>query len=328
MRKEPIVAVATIERETGLPVTMTSRRLLAVALFVLGAGAAAVALLGPLVFEVVRHHASESAVNQIAGGDIAGLFLAAPISVAAGFLVLRGHVAGPVLALAPAVYGLYTYTQLTLGGDFVRYEGNSERFFLLYAGLFVVSGFVAIRAWTAIDPNRLPPMSPRLGKGLAYLLFGVAVFLVVGLHLPTLIDAWRDNPTSTAYLDDPGVFWIVKLMDFAIVAPVLVVIAIGILRGARWAGEIVYGAVGWFALLGTSVAGMAIVMQATDDPSATIANTIAFGAFAVAGLAVAVLAVRPLFVEPLRDAGADGSTPPVEEPRAEETLVPVAAGNG
>ncbi len=135
------------------------RRWLALGLFILGAGAALVALLGPLVGDVIRYHASEGAVNQIVGGDVAGLVLVAPLSVLAGSLVWRSHRAGPVLALGPAVYALYMYSQLALGGDFVRYPGNSERFFLLYLGLFVVAGAIAIRAWTMIDADRLPATS-------------------------------------------------------------------------------------------------------------------------------------------------------------------------
>lgn len=138
------------------PTEVGGRRWLALGLFILGAGAALVALLGPLVGNLIRYHASEGAVNQIVGGDVAGLVLVAPLSVLAGVLVWRGHRAGPVLALGPAVYALYMYSQLALGGDFVRYPGNSERFFLLYLGLFAVAGAIAIRAWTMMDVDRLP----------------------------------------------------------------------------------------------------------------------------------------------------------------------------
>jgi hypothetical protein len=99
---------------------------------------------------VIRYHASQGAVNQIIGGDVAGLALMAPVSILAGILVWRGHLAGPVLALGPALYALYMYSQMALGGDFVRYPGNSEWFLPLYLGLFIVAGAIAIRAWTMI----------------------------------------------------------------------------------------------------------------------------------------------------------------------------------
>ncbi len=271
-------------------------RWLANGLVVLGLGAAAVALLGPLGAEAIRYHVSEAAMNQIRGGDVAGLVLVAPLSVIAGILVWRGHRAGRVLALGPAVYALYMYAQLALGGDVARYPGNSERFFSLYLALFVLAGAIAVRAWTGIDSAALPTTPRRIDRVLGWYAIIVAMFLAVGLHAPGLFDAWRDHPTSTEYLADPVVFWLVKMMDLGLVIPALAVTGIGVLRGNEWVAKAKYAAAGWMALLGSSVAGMAIVMDATNDPAATTANTVAFTLFAIVGLAIAAIVYRPLFV--------------------------------
>lgn len=271
------------------------RRWLGIGLIVLGLGAAAVALLGPLVGDVIRYHVSGGAADQVVGGDAAALVLVAPVSIAAGILTVRGHPAGPVLALGPAVYALYTYVQLAMGVDIARYPGNSERFFPLFLGLFVLAGAIAIRAWATIEPTGLPPASPWVDRALGVFALAVAAFLTVGLHLPGLLDAWSAQPASPEYLADPVLFWLVKFMDLGIVVPALVLIGVGILRGASWAHTAIYAAVGWFALLGSSVAGMALVMQAAGDPAASTANTIAFGLFAIFGVTVAVIVYRPLF---------------------------------
>ena len=252
------------------------------------------ALLGPLVGGIIRYHASEGAVNQIIGGDVAGLGLVAPVSILAGILVWRGRLAGPVLALGPAVYALYMYSQLALGGDLVRYPGNSDRFFPLYLGMFILAGAIAIRAWAIIDIGRLPVVSRRADRTLGIFLLVVATFLTVGLHVPGLIDAWADQPTSAEYLADPSVFWLVKFMDLGIVVPTLVLAGIGSLRRRDWAGKVTYAAVGWAALLGASVAGMAIVMQASADQAAGLANTIAFSTFAAVAIGMAVAVYSPL----------------------------------
>ena len=133
---------------------------LAVGLLILGVGAAVAALLGPLVAGMIRYHVSEAAVNQIIGGDVAALILVAPMSIFAGFLVWRRHRAGPVLALGPSFYALYMYSQLALGGDVARYEGNSEQFFPLYLGLFVFAGAIAIRSWSLIETRPMPETEP------------------------------------------------------------------------------------------------------------------------------------------------------------------------
>lgn len=51
--------------------------MIGIALILLGVGAAATALLGPLVGDIIRYHASQGAINQIMGGDIAALFMVA-----------------------------------------------------------------------------------------------------------------------------------------------------------------------------------------------------------------------------------------------------------
>lgn len=269
---------------------------LAVGLFLLGLGAALIAVLGPLVADVIEYHVSDGAVNQIIGGDVAGLVLVAQVSIIAGILVWRGHIAGPVLALGPAVYGLYMYSQLALGNDISRYAGNSEEFFLLYLGTFVLAAAVAIGAWRAIATSDLPDTSKRLNRFFGWFILVVALFLAVGLHLPGLVDAWADQPTSSEYLADPVVFWLVKFMDLALVVPALVVVGVGVLRDGDWVEKAKYAAAGWVSLLGSSVAGMAIAMQATGDPAGSTANTIAFSLFAAFGLVVAVAVYRPLFL--------------------------------
>lgn len=262
-------------------------------LVVLALGVAASAVLGPLVLDVIRYHASDGAVTQISGGDVAALLLVAPVATLAGILLLRGHPAGAPLGMAPAVYAVYTYTQLALGGDFARYPGNSEDFFLLNLGLFVLGIAITISCWSRIDVDRLPDR-PRVDRFLAgYLALG-SLFLLIGLHLPHLIALWTGG-TPEGYVEDPGVFWLVKLMDLGLILPAMIGVAIGLLRGRGWAQKAKYAMVGWFALLGTAVAGMAIVMQLTDAPGAEIANVIGMGAIAVIGLLFAWALYRPLF---------------------------------
>ena len=79
-----------------------------------------------------------------------------------------------------------------------------------------------------------------------------------------------------------------------IVVPTLTAVGVGLVRGAGWAHKAAYGVLGWFALLGSSVAAMAVVMQVKADPSASTTNTIAFGLFALVGLTIATRLLRPL----------------------------------
>ena len=153
---------------------------------------------------------------------------------------------------------------------------------------------VAIVAWSSIEPDNLPVASPRFDRALGVILLAAAAFLLIGLHLPQLLQVWRGEFTE-AYLADPGVFWLVKLMDLGIVVPVFLGVGIGLLRHRAWARKAQYAVVGWFALLGSSVAGMAIVMRSAGDPEATWITTIGFVVFAALGLTLSVILYRPLF---------------------------------
>ena len=115
-------------------------------------------------------------------------------------------------------------------------------------------------------------------------------------------------PAATRVSADPGVFWVVKLMDLGIVVPTLTAVGVGLVRGASWAHEAAYGALGWFALLGSSVAAMAVVMQINADPAASTMNTTAFGFFALFGLTVAVRLLRPLLARGFLDMTPSPST--------------------
>lgn len=286
---------ATKTQSTHRPVESRRHPWLATGLVLLGLVVALVATLGPLIAGVIQYHASEGAVNQIIGGDVAALVLVAPVSILAGALVWRGQKVGLVLALAPAAYGLYMYSQLALGGDVLRYEGNSERFFPLFLGLFLLAGWILVTAWKTIDERDLPVSSRWVDRSVGVFFLVVAFFLTVGLHLPGLVDAWADQPTSTEYLADPVVFWLVKFMDLAIVVPVLILTGVGVLKAGLWSQKLKYAVVGWAALLGASVAGMAIVMQVTGDPAASTANTIAFSTFAAIAIGLALATYVPLF---------------------------------
>lgn len=262
-----------------------------------GLGVAMAAVLGPLVTGTIRYRVVEAIDWQITGGDIAALFLVAPAAIVAGVLLLRGHRAGVVIALAPAAFGVYTYLQLAIGGEFGVQPGNSERFFPLFLVLFVVAGVVLVWAVGQAARMRLPQPAPRLRRVIIWVVFVLAAFLALGLHLPGLIDIIGGEPYDQVYLDSPTVYWAVKMMDLGIVVPLAIAAGIGLLRNTPWSTLLMYGVIGWGALLGSAVAGMAIVMQANGDPTASLANSVVFTGFAVAFLALAAIIYRPVLTE-------------------------------
>jgi hypothetical protein len=263
-------------------------------LIALGLGVALCAALGPLWLDEIAYRTSPSALNQIIGSDAAGLFLVAPASIVIGALVLRGRPGAAVLGLGPAVFVAYTTTQLVVGNEYLDRPGNVEKFFPLLLGLFVLASAVAIGSWAASAREPLPEASRRADKVAGIVLVAIAAFVVIGLHLPTYLDALSSRPTNQGYLSSPTAFWLVKFMDLAIVAPAALAVGIGMLVRRPWARRPMYAIVGGYALLGASVAAMAVVMFVTDDPDASLVTVAASVVAALSLVALAGYLYRPV----------------------------------
>jgi len=225
---------------------MRTNRLLGAGLVSLGGLVVVYAVLGPLVLDVIHFRTSVSGLNQIRGGDLAALVVVVPVCMTVGWLAWRGHPAAPVLALAPAIFAMYTYSQLILGNEFLHLPGNVERFFPLLLAVFLLAAAVVLRCWGLVRPEGLPVSTRRLERGSGILLVVIAAFVVFGIHLPTLVDALRDHPSGTAYLETPMTFWVVKFYDLAIVVPAALTVGVGLLRRRLWARKPAYAILGGY----------------------------------------------------------------------------------
>ncbi len=97
-------------------------------------------LLGPLGSGVIQWRVSVIGLNQTYGADGAALVLVVPTALAAAWLWhLRARLAAP-LALGVGLATLYYAIASALGPDYIRYDGNNERFFLILLVLIVLSG--------------------------------------------------------------------------------------------------------------------------------------------------------------------------------------------
>jgi succinate dehydrogenase/fumarate reductase cytochrome b subunit len=280
-------------------------RALVVALALLAPAIATAVLLGPIGAGVLEYRTSPTTLNQLRGSDLAALVVAAPLAVLAAVLVARGHRAGPLLATGLGVYAVYTYTQVVVGQEYLRLPGNVERFFPLLLAIFVL-GLALIVLGLRLTHTDLPAPSRRLERVTGWVLVAVAVFLVVGLHLPTMVTAWTDPEALTEYASAPTPFWLVKLMDLGIVVPAAVVTGLGLLRGAPWARRVMYPFLTGYAVLSTSVLSMAVMMLVNDDPDSSIGLTAGFAGFSAALVVLLLAWYRPL----LGSHGGDTDEPP------------------
>src|SRR3954467_2470675 len=166
---------------------------------------ATAAVLGPLVLGVLTYRTSATTLNQALGADAAALVIVAPLTLLAAGLVRRGRVAGAALATGVGVFAIYTYIQVIVGQEYLRLPGNVERFFPLLLAV-VVLGEAAVVLGLRAPADPLPAPSRALERTVAVTLFLVAAFLVVGLHLRTMLLAWSAPARLTEYASSPTPF--------------------------------------------------------------------------------------------------------------------------
>lgn len=267
---------------------------LALGLVAIGVGLAIVALLGPFAAGVIDYHVTETLRNQTIGLDAVSLLCVAPLSVVAGLLVARGHIAGAALGLGIGAYTAYMLVQYVLGPEYERLPGNNELLFPLYLLLFALGWLVAIAAWNSFDAVRLPP-SRRRDLLIGRVVLPLLAFFAFFRYIPALADWMSSSPEDPGYLAGPTFSWAIALLDLGVFLPATVAACAGLVRGAPWAHKALYTVVGWFGLVGPAVAGMAIAMYANGDPNASGANVVLMTALGLVFAALAVFLYRALF---------------------------------
>lgn len=84
----------------------------------------------------------------------------------------------------------------------------------------------------------------------------------------------------------------IALFDLGLALPATAAACAGYRRGAAWARKALFGVLGWFALVGPAVAGMAIAMYVDDDPGASAGQAVAMTVLGLAFTALAAVAYR------------------------------------
>jgi hypothetical protein len=261
-------------------------RSFALALFAQAAGLVLTAMLGPLALGVIEYRYSPTMLSQATGLDAFAVLVVAPIAVFAGVLAVRRNRAAPLLALGPSAFALYMLVQYVIGPEYLTIAGNGERFFLLFVVQFVLSGWILCTAWElALPPSEPSSVLHRRGTTLLV----IAAFVVGGMYVANgFLSAMADFPAYVGaraavseYDEHPTAYWIVALLDLAVVVPLTVAVGFGLRRGRAWAERGFYAIVGWFALVPGSVAAMAIVMSVRHDPARNDGRAVMFSGVAV-----------------------------------------------
>ena len=254
----------------------TSKRhtLATIASLLLALGMATATVLGPLLRGDITFHVSDSARLQLLGTELVSLALAAPVALVAAILWWRNHRVAPAIAVLPAGYAVYVYTQYIVGPQYDRYPGNNEYFFPLYFALVILGMAIVRHAWTALRTARVAPPAPAVRYTLAGLLLAFSVVIAAAWiqSIAVVLSGTTRGTTLIAYRADPTLFWVVRLMDLALVLPAAAVAGGALLRGAgaRHGRPFALAVTGIGILLGAAVANMALFLLLFNDVSANL----------------------------------------------------------
>ncbi|HET6547755.1 MAG TPA: hypothetical protein VFG79_04815, partial [Solirubrobacter sp.] len=143
-------------------------------------------------------------------------------------------------------------------------------------------------------------------------LLPLAAFAVFVRYVPALADWMSATPAAEDYVAGPNFAWTIALLDLGVALPATVAVCVGYRRSASWGRRGLYALTGWFALVGTAVAGMAIAMQARDDPAMAPPQLVLMSVLG----AVLVAQAAALYVPALRRPARKGGPGTMAGPRA------------
>ena len=252
-------------------------------------------ILGPVVLGVVSYPITETVENQLRGLELVSALLVAPWAAVAGVGALRGRPAAPILGFAPAAYAAYMFVQYVLGPEYARYSITS----LAQLGIFVLAAGLMLWSWSLSGGVHLPPVRARQATRSGLLLFALAAVVLLR-YTGAMAGAFSGSRIEQEFAEERTFFWSIFLLDLGVVVPCTVAAGVAVLRGTTVGPRALCAVVGWFALVPPSVAAMAAVMWARNDPNASISTVVLLSAASAAFGVFAWRTLRPLLTGPER----------------------------
>ena len=286
-------AHASPTRRTAPRAPLGVSRAYASVLLCLAAALLVNSILGPLAFGVVSYPITETVENQLIGLELVTVFLVVPWALFAARAAYRGHPAAPLLGFSPSAYAVYMFVQYVLGPEYSHYSVTA----LAQLGILVLAGGSMMWSWSLARTMPLVSMRAEQTTRNGLLLLALAAFVLLR-YSGVFTGALRGSELESEFADERSFFWSIVLLDLGIVVPCTIAAGLSLMRGSATGHRALYAAVGWFALVPPSVAAMAAVMWARNDPHASASTVLLLSAASVAFGAVAWRLFRPLVRAP------------------------------
>jgi hypothetical protein len=184
------------------------------------------------------------------------------------------------------------FVQYVLGPEYSHYSLAA----LFHVVVTAIAGSLGVWAWTLsarATPRPAATVTRRSDRLRALLLVGYAGFVLLR-YAGSVTGAVEGAPIGAEFEEARTFFWSIYLLDLGVVVPATLVASLQSWRGTDAGRRGVAAVVGWFALVPPSVAAMALVMLARDDPHASAGTALLLTAASVVFAVVAVRVLGPL----------------------------------
>jgi hypothetical protein len=252
-------------------------------------------ILGPLVLGVVSYPITDTVENQLIGLELVTVFLVVPWATIAALAARRGHPAAPLLGFAPSAYTAYMFVQYVLGPEYSRYSVTA----LSQVAICALAGGTMLWSWSLARRVPLVPISRPSALHSGVLLLALAAFVLLR-YAGAFVGSFRGSAIENEFAQERTFFWSIFLLDLGIVVPCTVAAALSLMHGTAAGHRALYAVVGWFALVPPSVAAMAAVMWARNDPNASVPTVLILSAASLVFGAIAWRTFQPLLRGPDR----------------------------
>lgn len=228
------------------------------------------AVLGPFGLDIIHYRSSQSAIDQIAGNDLANLVLTIPLLIIGGAMeLLRRPNAKYFLVLTP-ISVFYYALSIGLGQEWgdPSVTGNVEQYFWLFLLLIIGSIFLLIGSVPRFLPQDAPTFDrKRLRIFAAVTGIFLAMFAMMWMSQVIAVQQTGDLPDGS-YSAAPTAFWTIRYLDLGVSVPLGFLALALLLTKPRRAYGLMLLFFGFFINTGTAVNAMAAVMFLNHDPSA------------------------------------------------------------
>lgn len=224
-------------------------------------------VLGPLGLNTVQFHMNRNAIVQYQGSEVVMLAVAIGLFIAAWLWLSVPRVAASI-SLGLALFVVYTMITVVMGQEYERFpDGNTEKFFLLYAVATGLASVLVILSFNTLLATKLDMSSgwTTVTKWTLGMQGGIFALMWLGQIMNIYRTGMSPEVEETRLL-----FWLVKYLDLGFAIPAALT-AVALLHFRQpLAGMLVTGVSGFITVMLVAIVAMMVSLWLHDESGGSL----------------------------------------------------------